>query len=190
MKRLVTLAACAALLTACSPQKPAATKAAAPTAEAKFNYDLPMTEVMGHVIDPAAWTYWRGSGTEVTAKGERDLSPTTEEGWTELENGAAVLIEAGNILQLPGRTREPVADWNKYAQQLTARGREAKEAAEKHDKAAVYAKGGEVYEVCTACHKQFVIDPQLKAQGGPGTATLEAWPKDVEKKIDEYAAKH
>lgn len=189
MKRLITLAACAALLTACSPQKPAATKTAA-AGEAKYNYDLPMAEMMGHVVDPAAWTYWRGSGTEVTAKGERDLSPTTEEGWTQLENGAATLIEAGNLLQLPGRVREPVADWNRYAQQLTARGVEAKAAAEKHDKAGVYAKGAEVYEVCTACHKQFVIDPQLKAQGGPGTATLKPFPQDVEKKIEEHTGKN
>jgi hypothetical protein len=190
LKRLVTLAACAALLTACSPQKAAAPKPAASTAQPTYNYDLPMAEMMGHVVDPAAWTYWRGSGTEVTAKGERDLSPTTEEGWTELENGAATLIEAGNLLQLPGRGREPVADWNKYAQQLTARGVEAKAAAEKHDKDGVYKKGAEVYEVCTACHRQFVIEPTLKAQGGPGTATLKAFPQDVEKKIENYSAKH
>src|SRR5437773_11155045 len=98
---------------ACSPKEPAA-----PAAAARFNTDLPMTEFMDHVVDPAAFAYWRGSGTEVTAKGERDLSPTTEEGWLEVENGAAVLIEAGNALQLPGRARAPAAGWNRYAQAL------------------------------------------------------------------------
>jgi hypothetical protein len=188
LRKAITVAACAALLCACSQQKPK--PAAQPGAEAKFNYDLPMAEMMGHVVDPAAWTYWRGSGTEVTAKGERDLSPTTEEGWAELENGAATLVEAGNLLQLPGRAREPLADWNKYAQQLTAKGLEAKDVAEKHDKDGVYKKGAEVYEVCTACHEQFVIQPQLKAQGGPGTATLAPLPNDVEKKVEDYDAKH
>jgi hypothetical protein len=188
LRKAITVAACAALLCACSQQKPK--PAAQPAAQAKFNYDLPMAEMMGHVVDPAAWTYWRGSGTEVTAKGERDLSPTTEEGWTELENGAATLVEAGNLLQLPGRAREPLADWNKYAQQLTAKGLEAKDAAEKHDKDGVYKKGAEVYEVCTACHEQFVIQPQLKAQGGPGAATLAPLPNDVEKKVEQYQEKH
>ena len=180
MKRLITLAACAALLTACSPGKPK-TPAAPAAGAVKYDVDLPMAELMGHVVDPAAWTYWRGSGTEVTEKGERDLSPTDEEGWVQLENGAATLREAGNLLQLPGRVREPAADWNRYAQELSARAIAAKTAAEKHDKKAVFDEGGRVYEVCTACHKQFVIDPQLKAQGGPGSATLVPFPKDMPK---------
>src|SRR5512140_1002043 len=90
LKRLVTFAACAALLAACSPQKPAQTAAAG---AAKFNTDaLPMPEFMGHVVDPASFAYWKGSGTEETAKGTKDLSPTTEEGWENMESAAAVLI--------------------------------------------------------------------------------------------------
>src|SRR5439155_5024100 len=138
---------------------------------------LPMTEFMDHVVDPAAFAYWRGSGTEVTAKGERDLSPTTEEGWLEVENGAAVLIEAGNALQLPGRARAPAADWNRYAQLLTTRAVAAKAAAEAKDRKAVFDDGGRLYEVCTACHKQYVIDPMLKAGGRPVGAPLPPWPK-------------
>lgn len=175
MKPYLPLAACALALMACTPKKPEAP----PAAQAQFNTDLPMAELMGHVVDPAAWTYWRGSGSEVTEKGEKDLTPTTEEGWTQLENGAATLIEAGNLLQMPGRVRAPEADWNRYARDLTTRAIAAKAAAEKHDTQGVFDEGGRVYEVCTACHKQFVIDPQLQAQGGPGTSTLIPWPKDT-----------
>lgn len=183
MRRVLSIAACALALAAC--HKPEAAKTAAPVTA--FNTDLPMDELMGHVIDPAAWTYWHGSGVEITAKGEKDLSPTTEEGWEELENGAATLIEAGNILQMEGRVRAPEADWDRYAQLLTTRAIAAKAAAEKHDKQGVFDEGGRVYEVCTACHKQFVIDPDLKAKGGAGTATLKPWPKDVEKKIESFS---
>ncbi|MDB5450986.1 MAG: hypothetical protein JWQ52_2114 [Phenylobacterium sp.] len=170
MKRLIAFA-CAALLAGCAPHKPAAP----PATSAKLDTALSMAELMGHVVDPAAFAYWKGSGTEVTDKGERDLSPTTQEGWEGLENGAAVLIEAGALLQLPGRTRAPEADWNGYAQALTARAIEAKAAAEKHDKQAVFDAGGRVYEVCTACHKQYVIDPQLKAEGGEPPGKLPDW---------------
>ena len=38
-----------------------------------------------------------------------------------LVTGATMLVEAGNALQLPGRVREPVADWNKYSQMLSDR---------------------------------------------------------------------
>ena len=162
MKRFIVLAASAALLTACQPAKPDGPKM---TEGAKFNTDLPMTEYMGHFIDPAAFMYWKGSGTMIDEAGEHDLSPTTDEGWDVLVTGATMLIEAGNTLQLPGRTRAPEADWNKYAQQLTERAVIARAAAEKHDKEAVFVEGGKVYEVCVACHEQFVIQPDIKANG-------------------------
>ena len=75
-----------ALTSGCAPQKPAVVEAA------RFDASLPLDEVMGHVIDPAAFGYWKGSGTEETEAGTKDLSPTTPEGWEALENSAAVLM--------------------------------------------------------------------------------------------------
>src|SRR5690242_10954516 len=118
LKRLITLAACAALLASCN-QKPA-------EPVAKYNIDaLPIPEFMGHVVDPASFAYWKGSGTEETAEGTKQLAPTTDEGWESLESAAAALIEAGNDLQLPGRPRDipqyaPKATWMKWAQALSA----------------------------------------------------------------------
>jgi hypothetical protein len=184
LKRLITFAACAALLTACSPQKPAETAAAGGV---KFNTAaLDMKEFMGHVVDPASFAYWKGSGTEETAKGTRDLSPTTEEGWEQMETAAAVLIEAGNALQLPGRARAPEADWYKFSQQLTAEAILAKAAAGKHDKAATYAEGAKVYLICTACHKEYVIDPGIKANGPAQGNPLPDWPADIKAKQQKF----
>jgi len=158
---LVTALACAAAALAACSQKPAATAAAG----ARYNTDLPMSEFMGHFVDPAAFMYWKNSGTVVDEKGEHDLTPTTDEGWDVLVTGATMLVEAGNVLQLPGRTRAPEADWNKYAKMLSDRAMIARAAAEKHDKQAVFEEGAKVYEVCVACHEQFVIQPDLKANG-------------------------
>ena len=169
MRHLMTVVACGLLAVSCSPQKPAA-------GAAKFNTDLPMTEFMGHFVDPAAFMYWKNSGTMIDEKGEHDLTPTTDEGWDVLVSGATMLMEAGNILQIPGRTRAPEADWNKYAQQLTERAKLARDAAEKHDKDAVFVEGGKVYEVCVACHEQFVIEPELKANGPAKADPLPAVP--------------
>jgi hypothetical protein len=182
---MIAMAACAVLLAACSPPK-------APSVAAKFNTDLPMTEFMDHVIDPAAFAYWHGSGTEITKAGERDLSPTTEEGWVALENAAAVLIEAGNALQVTGRPRAPAADWDRYAQELTTRAVAAKAAAEKKDKPAVFEDGAKIYEVCTACHKQYVIGPMLADQartGPPPSRPLPPWPSDLQPRARAGAAK-
>jgi hypothetical protein len=197
LKRLLTFAACAALplslVLACSPQK-AGQKPVLPAAgaagQAKFNTDaLPMPEFMGHVVDPASFAYWKGSGTEETAKGTKQLAPTTDQGWENLESAAAVLIEAGNALQLPGRARAPEADWYKFAQQLTAEAVIAKDAAEKHNKDAVYAEGAKVYLICTACHKEYVIDPGIKANGPAKGNPLPDWPADVKAKQQRYQAK-
>lgn len=185
MQRLIILAASVALLAACSPSKPAP-----PAVVAKFNTDaLPMPEFMGHVVDPASFAYWKGSGTEETAKGTRELAPTNAEGWEAMETAAAVLIEAGNALQLPGRARAPEADWNRLAQALTAEAILAKEAAGKHDKQGVYVEGAKLYQVCTACHKEYVIDPGIKANGPAKGDPLPDWPSDVAAKQKSYQAK-
>ena len=192
MKRLITLAACAALpmalLLGCSP------KPVAPAA--KYNIEaLPMPEFMGHVVDPASFAYWSGSGTEETAEGTKQLAPTTEEGWEKLETAAAVLIEAGNALQLPGRPREvpkyaPQADWLKWAQALSAEAVLAKAAAEKHDANGVYVEGAKLYEICTACHKEYIIDPMLRAGGRPVGTPLPDWPADVKAKQEALERSH
>ena len=180
MKRFFAFAACAALLAACN-QKPA-------EPQAKYNIEaLPIAEYMGHVIDPAAFAYWAGSGTEETAAGTKQLAPTTEEGWEKVESAAAALIEAGNALQLPGRPRNipvdaPQAEWMKFAQALTAEAILAKAAAEKKDPNGVYVEGAKLYEICTACHKKYVIDPMLKAGGRPIGTPLPDWPEDIKAK--------
>jgi hypothetical protein len=148
--RLTPLAAVAVLLAACQPK-----------AEQPAYTGLDMQELMVHVVDPAAFAFWRGSGYVLTEAGEQDLAPTTEEGWKAVEDGAATVAEAGNLLMLPGRAREPVAEWNKYAKLMTERALEAKAAAEKKDKKAVFDTGGRLYEVCVACHEKYVIGPML-----------------------------
>lgn len=187
MKQLFVFGACAALLAGCSPAKAPAPKPAA-AAQAKFDTSLPMPELMGHMVDPAAFMYWKGSGTEITGKGEKDLAPAPndQEGWDKLVTGATILWQAGNILQLPGNVRAPEADWLKYSQLLTERAVIARQAAEKHDKAAVFAEGAKLYEVCVACHEQYVIQPDIKANGPAKGDPLPALPPDIQKKVEAH----
>jgi len=182
LKKLVFVAASLTAVAALAGCQPKAAPKAEASAAPKFNTDLPMTEFMGHFVDPAAFMYWKGSGTMIDEKGEHDLSPTTDEGWDVLVTGATMLIEAGNALQIEGRQRAPQADWNKYAQMLTDRAIIARAAAEKHDKQAVFDEGGRVYEVCVACHEQFVIIPDIKANGPAKGDPLPALPETPTKK--------
>jgi hypothetical protein len=168
MRRVLILALALPALAACQPKQPAA--------KADFHTDLPMTEYMGHVVDPAAFMYWRGSGYEITEAGERDLSPTTDEGWDVLVTGASILIEAGNTLQLPHRAREPIANWNRFSKAMSDQAWIARAAAEKRDKQAVFDEGGKLYQTCVACHDQFVIDPEMQATGPAKADPLPSMP--------------
>ena len=143
--KLALGAATALLLTACQPK-----------AEQQYS-GLDMQELMAHVVDPAAFAFWRGSGYDITEEGERDLSPTTDEGWKVVEDGAATVAEAGNLLMLPGRAREPEGEWNRYAKAMQAAALEAKAAAERKDKVAVFETGAALYQTCVACHEKYVI---------------------------------
>lgn len=166
------------------------TKPASPSNEVKPKYDLSldMKEMMGHVVDPGAWAFWKTTGTEETAKGTRSLTPTTEEGWDAAESGAAQVAEAGNLLQLPGYMRD--ADWAKFAQQLTAKALEAKGAIEAKDSAKMFKTGGELYEVCVACHAKYVMPAYIKQRdSGPKTPDLPDWPADVKARQQSFETK-
>ena len=186
LKRLITFAACAALplslLLACQPKPPAN--------PAKYNTEaLDLKAFMANVVDPNSDALWAASGTEETAAGVKDNTPTTEAGWEAMRSQAAVLIEAGNALQLPGRPRAPEADFYKYAQQLTAQAVLVKAAVDKRDKDAIYTEGAKLYLVCTACHAEYLINPLVK-NGGRPAGTLPNWPADIEAKQKSFAAAH
>ena len=160
----------------------ACSKPAAPPARTEappYNLSLDMKELMGHVIDPAAWVFWRASGEITSEKGEKSLTPTTEEGWTAAESGAAQVAEAGNLLMLPGRARDN-GDWMKFARALAQQGLDAKAAAEAHDPKKMFETGAAIYQTCTGCHAKYVMPYLPKDNTKP--APLPDWPTDVRSK--------
>jgi hypothetical protein len=162
-----------ALLWGC--QRPAPPAAQAPAAPA-YNVTLSMKEVMGHVVDPGAWAFWRASGTVTSETGEQSLTPTTEQGWESAESGAAQIAESGNLLLLPGRKRDD-GDWATYARTLSRQGLEAKAAVEARDTRKMFESGAAIYQTCTGCHAKYVM-PYLPPSSGKPTP-LPDWPADV-----------
>ena len=118
-------------------------------------------QTMLWILDPAADLIWDSAGFVITADGETDLSPTTDEGWEHVRGGAALVAESGNLLMMPGRSGGP--DWVAYAQQLTAAAEVAMAAADAQDADALFDAGGEVYQACRACHNQYMV-PLLEAR--------------------------
>ena len=146
-----------------------------------YDVSLDMKELMGHVVDPGAWAFWKASGEVETAEGVKSNSPTTEEGWEVAESGAAQAAEAGNLLLLPGYNRNEKA-WTEWAVKLQKAGFAAKEAAHKKDPQAMFTTGADLYSVCTGCHAVYVIPAAIKAAKGQRVTALPEWPEDVMKR--------
>ncbi len=117
----------------------------------------PITDVrqtMEWILTPAADVVWDSAGTIITAEGRTELAPTTDEGWDNVRNHAAIVAETGNLLMMPGRAAG--AEWIAYAQGLHATGKQAIEAAEARDAEALFEAGGQIYQACLACHQQYL----------------------------------
>ena len=117
---------------------------------------LSIRELMVSVIDPPADLFWEASGTIITAQGEKSRAPTTNEGWQAAVNAAAILVEAGNLLMLPGRARD-AKEWMQYARALQTAAAAGLKAAQAKNEQAVFDTGGEIFLACRACHMKYLL---------------------------------
>jgi hypothetical protein len=119
----------------------------------------PVTDIhhtMELILDPATDVIWDSAGTIITAEGEQELAPTTDEGWHKVEQAAAVVAESGNLLMMPGRSLGD--DWVRYSGDLVEAGKLALQAAQDQDNDALFDAGGRMYQVCLACHNQYWVE--------------------------------
>src|SRR5262245_52344612 len=87
------------VLTGCNrqPQQPAA----APAPEYQLGYSI--EEVMEHVIMPNADGLWTSVQTISSEKGIQEIAPRTDDEWDKVRHHAVTLVEATNLLLMPGR---------------------------------------------------------------------------------------
>lgn len=117
-------------------------------------------QTMALVLEPAVDVIWDSAGSIVTAEGEQSLAPTSDEEWLAVKHSAAVVAESGNLLMMPGRARDR-EDWTDLSLALVRAGERAMVAAEAQDADALFEVGGEIYNVCVACHQLYW------SEGGP-----------------------
>lgn len=142
-----------ATLSTCSAPEPEAVSGT----EANYNVELDIAQLMSLVLEPASDMLWDSGGWVLDASGYEELYPTTDDGWAFVRAQAAIVVEAGNMLALPGRAEDDDA-WMIYSEGLSEAGIMAMEAAEAQDKEAFFQAGGQLYSVCTACHQSYSPD--------------------------------
>jgi hypothetical protein len=134
---------------------------------------------MHAVIGPSAAVIWDAVETSSTAKGVEHKEPRTDEDWEAVERGAVMLLEASNLLLIPGR---PIAepgeraaaadvqldpteiaalidrsrpDWVKHAHALHDTSSAVLASIKKKDVKGLFDNGAAVYNTCESCHSTY-----------------------------------
>jgi hypothetical protein len=121
-----------------------------------FQIHVDMKTFMQHVLSPAAAIIWKVNGFIIDEKGERDLSPKSDDDWEQIVSGAATLAEATNALMIPQRAPDPA--WNPYVKKLADAADKAYRAAEAHDLKSVSEVSDQLDGICAACHRHYGLE--------------------------------
>jgi mono/diheme cytochrome c family protein len=151
----IAISAALLVLSACSEQAEDMAPAAKPSQE--YNLSLGIVEFMNQVVDPTADELWATAGWVNSADGYYELYPTTDEEWNRVRQHAAMIVEIGNMLALPGRAVEDER-WQVYAQGISSAGIMAMNAAAEQNEEDYFQAGARLYSVCSACHQAFNPD--------------------------------
>src|SRR5262245_10229802 len=71
--------------------------------QAEYRTTATVKDIMDSMVDPGADNIWDSVETVVSAKGVEEKAPHTDEEWKEVRRHAIMLMEATNLLQIPGR---------------------------------------------------------------------------------------
>ena len=141
--------------------------------------DATIKDLMDVIVDPSADVVWNAVSTTVGKNGPDEKTPTSDADWTSVRQGAIRLVEASNLLVMPGRhvarpgekSDTPGVElepqemeslintdrkvWNDRAQAFRAVGLEMLKASEARDANTLFEAGDRLDMACENCHKQY-----------------------------------
>ena len=96
------LVVCAAVAAgSCQSKQP---EPAAPAADQPpYTTTATVKDIMLHIVDPAGDMVWDSVATVIDKGGLHETVPKTDEDWFKVRTGVITLIEASNLLMVPGR---------------------------------------------------------------------------------------
>ena len=152
----------------------------------QYRTTVTVKDIMDSVVDPNADFIWESVSTVSTIKGVVDKAPKTDEEWKDVRRHAIALMEATNLLQIPGR---PVArpgekaddprvelqpeaiesliqadreNWTKYAHGLYDATALILKAVEAKNVEAIYEAGDLIDKACETCHLKYWYPKQYE----------------------------
>jgi hypothetical protein len=180
MRRLPLFPALISLLfcLSCAKQKP----------EAEYRPTTTIKDLMDGIVDPAADTIWNSVATTITTKGKEEKAPHTDEEWSTVRRSALQLLEASNLLQIPGRHVAKPGErnqqgielqpeqietlinqdrhaWTALAHGLHDAATQAINAADAKDPAKVLESGEQIDNACEHCHQKYWYPHPAQSRG-------------------------
>jgi hypothetical protein len=113
-------------------------------------------ELMDGIVAPAAQVVYDSVATVVDKEGVKETRPRNDREWQRVAGNAAVLIEAAQLLQMEGRTREG-EDWPMIAKAMGDAATQVRAAAQKKDPEGILAAGEQLNNSCDNCHRKFQV---------------------------------
>jgi hypothetical protein len=136
-------------LAGCTAKEPAP----APTAAASIEAIATTRQIMLGITIPTSDILF-GVATE---------APKDDAAWERVQANALALAESANLLTIGSRVRDE-GDWLKHCQALIETAKLAAQAAQEKNIDKELEAGDRIYEVCDACHRQYM--PARQGQQG------------------------
>ncbi|HLH31780.1 MAG TPA: hypothetical protein VKY31_11295 [Terriglobia bacterium] len=192
MRKAFTTVACAAsltvLLVSCAQPQP---QPAPKQPEAEYRTTATVKDIMDALVDPGSDYIWDSVETVVSAKGVEEKAPKTDEDWKQVRNHAIMLLEATNLLQMPGRhvaapgekATDPNVElapeqieaainkdrkaWIAHAHDLHDAVMKTLQAADAKDKDKLLEVGNDIDEACEKCHLVYWYPNEKRPDAAP-----------------------
>jgi plastocyanin len=150
---------------------------------AQFRPTATIKDIMVSVIDPEADVLWNAVATIVNSSGTEEREPRTDEDWATLRRSAIQLVEATNLLRVPGRQvarlgeksenprielqpetiqkmiAEDPAGWSALVDRLHDAATPALKAIDAKDVKGLFDAGDQIEHACEACHQRYWYPP-------------------------------
>lgn len=184
--RVCLAGAVVAALCGCSAPSPQ-------SAASDFRPTSTVKDIMDSLIDPSADVVWDSVEVVATLQGTEEHAPRTDDEWKAVRRHAVTVVEASNLLIIPGRriarpgekAEDPKVDlapeeiqrlvdadpasWIRLAHGLHDAASQTVRAVDARDAKALLEAGEVLDAACEACHKKYWYPnpPAAAAAGGP-----------------------
>ena len=169
--------------------------------QSQFRPTATVKDIMTSIIDPEADVLWNSVATIVSVKGTEERAPRTDEEWAAVRRSAVQLVEATNLLRVPGRhvarpgeksenprielqpetiqkmiAEDPTA-WSALVDRLHDAAVPALNAIDAKNAKGLFDAGEHIEHACEACHQKYWYPPKEAS----------AWKHEPGGRLDESA---